>query len=100
LIPFWLERDFVGYGGNPPDARWRSGARIALNFVLNYEEGSEYSIMDKDGVSDAALTELPSAAAPPCRAATATSQPKACSNTAAVSASGVCTGSSRSETCR
>jgi ribose transport system permease protein len=62
--PLSLERDFGGYGGNPPDARWPSGARIALNFVLNYEEGSEYSIMDKDGVSDTALTELPSAAVP------------------------------------
>lgn len=40
------------------------GARIALNFALNYEEGSEYSIMDEDGASDAALTELPSAAVP------------------------------------
>ena len=64
MIPLSLERDFVGYGGNPPDARWPGKARIALNFVLNYEEGSEYSIMDKDGVSDAALTELPSAAVP------------------------------------
>ena len=64
MIPRSLERDFVGYGGNPPDARWPGGARIALNFVLNYEEGSEYSIMDKDGVTDAALTELPSAAVP------------------------------------
>ncbi len=64
VIPRSLERDFVGYGGNPPDARWPGGARLALNFVLNYEEGSEYSIMDKDGVSDAALTELPSAGVP------------------------------------
>ncbi len=64
VIPRSLERDFVGYGGNPPDARWPSKARIALNFVLNYEEGSEYSMMDKDGVSDAALTELPSSAVP------------------------------------
>ena len=64
MIPRSLERDFVGYGSNPPDARWPGKARIALNFVLNYEEGSEYSIMDQDGVSDAALTELPSAAVP------------------------------------
>lgn len=64
MTPRSLERDFVGYGGNPPDPRWPGGARLALNFVLNYEEGSEYSMMDEDGVSDAALTELPSAGVP------------------------------------
>ncbi len=64
MIPRSLDRDFVGYGGRPPDPRWPDGARLALNFVLNYEEGSEYSMMDKDGVSDMALTELASAAVP------------------------------------
>ena len=64
MIPHSLDRDFVGYGGRPPDPRWPNGARLALNFVLNYEEGSEYSMMDKDGVSDMALTELASAAVP------------------------------------
>ncbi|MCW6511256.1 allantoinase PuuE [Lichenifustis flavocetrariae] len=64
MIPRSLDRDFVGYGPTPPDPRWPSGARLALNFVLNYEEGSEYSMMDKDGVSDAALTEIPAAAVP------------------------------------
>ena len=64
MIPNSLDRDFVGYGGTPPDPRWPGGARLALNFVLNYEEGSEYSMMDQDGVSDMALTELASAAVP------------------------------------
>jgi peptidoglycan/xylan/chitin deacetylase (PgdA/CDA1 family) len=64
VIPRSLERDFVGYGPKPPHPRWPGGARLALNFVLNYEEGSEYSMMDGDGVSDAALTELASAAVP------------------------------------
>ena len=64
MIPDSLDRDFVGYGGTPPDPRWPNGARLALNFVLNYEEGSEYSMMDRDGVSDMALTELASAAVP------------------------------------
>ena len=64
MIPQSLERDFVGYGATPPDPRWPGGARLALNFVMNYEEGSEYSMMDRDGVSDAALTELSSAAVP------------------------------------
>ncbi len=64
MIARSLDRDFVGYGGRPPDPRWPKGARLALNFVLNYEEGSEYSMMDQDGVSDMALTELASAAVP------------------------------------
>lgn len=51
-------RNFVGYGPVPPHAHWPGGARIALNFVLNYEEGSEYSIEDGDGRSESALTEV------------------------------------------
>ncbi|MGI9628078.1 MAG: polysaccharide deacetylase family protein [Longimicrobiales bacterium] len=51
-------RDFVGYGQSPPDIRWPGGARLAVNFVLNYEEGSEYSMGDGDGRSDAALSEV------------------------------------------
>ena len=34
-------RDFLGYGAHPPDPRWPGGARLALSFVLNYEEGGE-----------------------------------------------------------
>ncbi len=64
MIPRSLDRDFVGYAGHPPDPRWPGGARLALNFVMNYEEGSEYSMMDRDGTSDAALTELNTAAVP------------------------------------
>jgi peptidoglycan/xylan/chitin deacetylase (PgdA/CDA1 family) len=51
-------RDFVGYGPNPPDPAWPGGARLAVNFVINYEEGSEYSIGDGDGRSEATLTEV------------------------------------------
>ena len=51
-------RDFVGYADAPPDIRWPNGARLALNFVLNYEEGSEYSLQDGDGRTDAALSEV------------------------------------------
>ncbi|MCW2843373.1 MAG: Chitin deacetylase [Nocardioides sp.] len=36
-------RDYVGYGANPPEVRWPNGATVALNFVVNVEEGSEYS---------------------------------------------------------
>lgn len=52
-----LTRDFVGYGANPPDPQWKSGASLALNFVINYEEGSEPSIPDGDDFSETGLTE-------------------------------------------
>jgi peptidoglycan/xylan/chitin deacetylase (PgdA/CDA1 family) len=52
------ERDLIGYGRNPPHAGWPDGARIALNFVLNVEEGSEYSVGNGDGFSEATLTEV------------------------------------------
>ena len=50
-------RDFLGYGRRPPDPRWPNGAHLAVNFVINYEEGGEYSIPDGDPASEAALTE-------------------------------------------
>ena len=40
-MPYEVRRDFVGYGANVPDPKWPNGARLAVNFVLNYEEGSE-----------------------------------------------------------
>jgi allantoinase len=52
-----LARDLTGYGRNPPHAAWPGGARIAVNFVLNYEEGSEYSVPDGDGFTETALSE-------------------------------------------
>jgi peptidoglycan/xylan/chitin deacetylase (PgdA/CDA1 family) len=51
------DRDFVGYGRNPPDPKWPDGARIALNICINYEEGSEASLADGDGFTETALTE-------------------------------------------
>ena len=41
-------RDLIGYGKNPPAVEWPNGARIAVSFVVNYEEGSENSILDGD----------------------------------------------------
>jgi peptidoglycan/xylan/chitin deacetylase (PgdA/CDA1 family) len=41
-------RDFVGYGQNPPDFSWPNGARLAVNFVINYEEGAERNLLDGD----------------------------------------------------
>ena len=49
-------RDLVGYAGNPSNPHWPGEARIAVNFVINYEEGSEYNVHD-DGFSEATLTE-------------------------------------------
>ena len=51
-------RDLVGYGGNPPDPQWPGGARLALSFVLNYEEGGERNILDGDPASETFLTEI------------------------------------------
>ncbi len=51
-------RDLVGYGQKPPRARWPAGARLALNFVLNYEEGGEDSILHGDKASEAFLSEI------------------------------------------
>jgi len=52
-----LARDFVGYGKSPPHARWPGNARLALNIVVNYEEGSEMSFPDGDGETESGLTE-------------------------------------------
>jgi peptidoglycan/xylan/chitin deacetylase (PgdA/CDA1 family) len=53
-------RDLIGYGGAPPQPRWPGGALLALNFVLNLEEGSEASFEEGDGVSEASLCECSS----------------------------------------
>ncbi|TCI00849.1 chitin deacetylase [Roseococcus sp. SYP-B2431] len=50
-------RDFEGYGRNPPDPRWPGGAKVALNFVINHEEGGEESVPDGDPRTENALTE-------------------------------------------
>jgi putative urate catabolism protein len=58
-------RDVVGYGARPPHAAWPGDARIAVQIVLNYEEGSEYSIPDGDGFSETYLSEVPGASLGP-----------------------------------
>lgn len=50
-------RDFVGYGPVPPNPKWPNDAQLAVNFVINYEEGSEPSIQDGDGYTESALVE-------------------------------------------
>ena len=51
-------RDLIGYGRNPPDPKWPDGARIAVQFVINYEEGAENSILHGDAASEAFLSEI------------------------------------------
>jgi len=54
-----LERNLIGYGPNPPDPQWPNEARIAVSFVLNYEEGGENTILNGDAASEVFLTETP-----------------------------------------
>ena len=56
-------RDLIGYGRKPPHAQWPQRAKIAINFVLNYEEGSENSVLHGDAGSETFLSEISGAAA-------------------------------------
>ncbi|MGB0608050.1 MAG: allantoinase PuuE [Paracoccaceae bacterium] len=58
-------RDMIGYGANPPQANWPDGAKIAVQFVINYEEGGENCILHDDPASEAFLSEIVGAAAWP-----------------------------------
>ena len=51
-------RDLIGYGRTPPHPRWPNGARIALQFVLNHEEGGENCVLHGDAVSETFLSEI------------------------------------------
>lgn len=51
-------RDLIGYGAHPPRADWPGGARLAVQFVLNYEEGGENCILHGDAASEAFLSEI------------------------------------------
>ncbi len=51
-------RDMRGYGANPPDANWPGGARTAVQFVINYEEGGENCVLHGDSASEAFLSEI------------------------------------------
>lgn len=63
-----VPRDLVGYGQTPPDPCWPQGARIAVQFVINYEEGAERSILNGDEESEAFLSEMVGAQSHPARA--------------------------------
>lgn len=51
-------RDLLGYGRTPPPARWPGNARVAVQFVVNYEEGGENCILHGDAASEAFLSEI------------------------------------------
>ncbi|GHF03182.1 polysaccharide deacetylase [Aliiroseovarius zhejiangensis] len=55
-------RDMRGYGPNPPDPQWPGNAKVAVQFVLNYEEGAENCILHGDDASEAFLSDIPGAA--------------------------------------
>ena len=60
-------RDMVGYGAQPPNANWPNHARIAVQFVINYEEGAENNILHGDAGSETFLSEIIGAASYPDR---------------------------------
>ena len=49
-----MPRDFIGYGRNPPKFEWPEGARLALNMVVNFEEGAERNPLDGDPLQEMA----------------------------------------------
>ena len=57
-----MTRDLVGYGRTPPAPNWPNGARTAVQFVVNYEEGAENSVINGDPGSEAFLSEMVGAA--------------------------------------
>jgi allantoinase len=58
-------RDLIGYGRTPPHAAWPGGARIAVQCVLNYEEGAEANILDGDQGAETFLSDIVNAGATP-----------------------------------
>ena len=58
MQPSRYPRDMIGYGANPPDAKWPGGAKLAVQIVLNYEEGGENCVLHGDAASEAFLSEI------------------------------------------
>ena len=56
------QRNMLGYGARPPNAQWPNGAKIAVQFVVNYEEGGENCVLHGDAASEAFLSEIVGAA--------------------------------------
>ncbi|AFY90660.1 allantoinase PuuE [Chroococcidiopsis thermalis] len=57
-MPTPYPRDLIGYGRTPPDPKWQGRARVAVQFVINYEEGGENCILHGDMASEAFLSEI------------------------------------------
>lgn len=66
-LPTDYPRDLIGYGRTPPHAQWPGAARVAVQFVLNYEEGAENCVLHGDAGSEQFLSEIIGAAAYPTR---------------------------------
>jgi len=64
-MPEPYPRDMIGYGRSPPDPRWPDGAVVAVQFVVNYEEGGESNVLHGDPASEAFLSEIVGAEAWP-----------------------------------
>ncbi len=62
------QRDLIGYGAMPPDPCWPGGARVAVQFVINYEEGAENGVLNGDAGSEKFLSEMVGATSHPARA--------------------------------
>lgn len=62
MTPPRYPRDMIGYGATPPAANWPGGAKIAVQIVLNYEEGGENNVLHGDAASEAFLSEIVGAA--------------------------------------
>lgn len=60
---YGYDRDFKGYGEAGLDPKWPDNAKIAVSFVINYEEGGERSVLSGDGVSESNLRENPTGGA-------------------------------------
>jgi allantoinase len=61
-------RDLIGYGQTPPPAHWPDGARVAVQIVVNYEEGAENSVLNGDPLSEGFLSDMVGAPRHPARA--------------------------------
>lgn len=89
-------RDLIGYGAHPPHAAWPNNARVAVQFVLNYEEGAENSVLHGDTGSEQFLSDIIGQPAIPI----ATCRWSRCMSTAHAPVSGVSTTNSRNAVCR
>jgi putative urate catabolism protein len=65
IVDVTTSRNLTGYGRHTPDPKWPGGAHVAVQFVVNYEEGGESCILDGDSASENLLSEIVGAAAWP-----------------------------------